>query len=1429
MKKRRLFLFLLALLIASCCFFSACDSSGQINKNEEEKIVVSIQATIPDRDFVIGANDFSDVIIVITYSNETSDTVALSEDLIAVEDRNKLYEAGKQEIRLIYNGCTTKIYLNMVRAKEVYYTITVTGGYFSEINGQPIVSPFIPEKDESYSRSFPDGTEIVINWKKEGNNNFEYWTVNDVKSTTLASSFKTVVTSDIEYHAYSSAVAKRVIFHTAFEDENVRVETQMTEILNESNIKTITRAGYVFLGWTTDAITKEQALSGYDKNRVKFPYSVLTDVDLYAVWTPIGLVYAPYGDGYQVVSFNGNVTSLSIPEEYEGKKIYKITKDALRTTKGYFLTDVTIPSSVIEIEDGVFSACEHLESINVADESETFISVDGVLFALGTAGDILEELVAYPMARVRDTYTIPDEVRTVRANSFGNASVAGIVLSESLMHIGENAFVSTHVDYVDFSSVNPSVLTLERDLFHPFISKILLPQEKADAFSDFPQIAALTDKCIVDKSALTRLVSLETTEADGKTSYSVYRVIKEKNFENDGDSLELLFTNRSVERYTLQVKVSDLMVTSIAKYAFASCDYLTSFILPLGTRLERVSDNAFDDTPWVSTLKNNVIISQNGQVLYKYLGNDSTVKLERETEKIAEGAFSQNKTLEYIDITDNAAIKTIAAYAFYECTSLKSFIYRSSTSDKEMNDLFLKKAVEKIGAYAFYRTKITNIVLEKESSSSHHSWKFIGEYAFAGCDRLVSVQLSKPMEDIASTAFLGCYALQEFVLTETNATYDVYDGVLYKKTDDGIALFAYPSGRMDAEFDPSVRLNYPSIKEMDVNEKSYMQTDETGEEGSSIGKIAFNGYSFDLYMSLVGLKKTDVTQGIGTDNYLYYRGNKLKETTSYDENGVPNGEKYYYFYDKDNVKRKLLYDEEKETYCYSLTLDVKTICNYSLYYCNFAALIIPDCVNTIEEKAVKIPGLVYARFERDPIVDYSIMFGEYAPDFVILSPDTSSSLKNKFYNDDDELLEAKDAEQSDYVFFYGFAPNTSKYDRNILYAFDTKETGTVKTSVVRTSRTVKSITVPQMVYRNTTVGVETVGSATMSKNVFPYAFFGGILESVYLNRIEKLRNNAFSSAYAMTYLEVDDIFIDKVGENVFCEEMLNKGLFICDLYNTIDLYQSNEVWRELLKEDYFEYTDLYGIERFAFKHLIKSADGAFAVVVYRDGDHNSTAAIKYGGISVSEIDEIEEAINKKGYYISNWNDDKGKEVSVDRDYVIPYNLILTCDFLPEEYDVYLSASPSVRYDYEVISEDESGLITYKHTVEYGSEYSFIPSENEQEKYVFLRTEDDILLEKTGVWDITADGEVRLRVVFGYKLTYDVNKDNASTTREYDYVFNGSSYSLEIPETIDGSIFVGWAFDDPEGNRIMLTDGYGDSLVGWDRTERNDYTVYAVWE
>lgn len=1406
MNKKSFLTVVVVLFIAVALFaFAACSENG--GTATTEKKVISLTPQVPDTEFVIGQIDFSTISLIVEYADGEKKTVFLTESMIDSSDLSKVRDGaqpGMRQIRVSYDGFSTKINLKLVLATSSFYTVRVVGGYVSAINGEAIVAPVIPADGESFSDSYEAGTVLTLIWKTVEGRHFDRWTVDNVEIAG-ESIINVTVNSDVEYRAYSSSVFNTVSFVTGFDDLSVKPKT--TNVLNERDIETLEKDGYVFLGWTTDEIDETAARSGYKLNRITFPYGVTRDTTLYGVWTPIGITYRKITGGYAVAAFDGEVAELVIPETYDGEPVIEIYADAFKAPKCEGITKITLPSSLKTVGEGAFAQCTRLTEIAVSTGSENFLSDDGVLFDAEK-----KKLYSYPAAKVKAVYVVPEETTEIAEKAFFDAAVGGITLGSNVKRIGSRAFDGATISYVDFYDVNPSEINVANYIFNGNVSQICVAESKKSiiekASYDFTRFA---DKIVTSRNTLDKIGSYSTVEPDGKKASTVYRVIQNVNFELSGKTAEILTTSRDVNAYTLQIYTQDAFgytITSLGPSAFARCTDLNEFRIPAGSKLERICDGALDDTPWAENLTSDAIIAN--EVYYKYLGNAETVKLGSvRIDKIAEGAFSGKIGLKYLDVTDNASLKTIAAYAFYGCVDFRGFKCKRNENG---NGLYLKKEVEKIGAYAFYGTAVTGVTIQPEDRTTVHDWKEIGEYAFGKCDLLSFVQMPVGLNAIANTAFVGCTALEKFEIDGENARFEVYDGVLYQKNDDGYTLLCYPSGKICGEFDPSVTTERNYASSITKDETLYIGHNEK----TKVGDVYFDGAKTDLFMTVFVEDETKLQSG--HDGVILYGERPLRETTEI-VNGTPDGEKTFSVIDGSGKERFLLYDAEKENYYYYTTLKVTEFAPYSLKDANIGALIIPEATTEIDSDAIDVKGLTYVLFKSNPTKNYKDIFTKAQPTYVVIPENVMvDANRRKFYNDSVVQAE-KDKTSVPYKFFYAYNSDGEYFDDNVLYGLNA-ENGTV--AVVRTSRSAASVTVPEEVYAyKYTDGSVANFVANDKKRVLAYSFFGGKLKEVSLRRIDELCNYAFTEAYEMTKLDLNGDFISKLGSEVFGGKFGN-GLFIYDYRNGAELYDSVENWRKGL--EFFTYG--VSANRKAAKYLISDPKGAFAVIEYLNGEEKVFVELQYEKVTAEELAAIKAAIGKKGYDVTSFERNDGEIVSVFDEYLLEYNQILTCVFTPKEYVVYVYASENVVFDenFEFVSKNETGLVKYETRAVYAENYAFEPLRGGG-KYTFYKFySGDTIIESNGVWTYDFEGEAELLLIIGYKLTLkNGDEDFGEKT-----VFFGKEFELSVPTGEEGKRFVGWELVTGE-TKTQITDGNGKSLDVWSETSSDDYVVCAKWE
>jgi len=124
-----------------------------------------------------------------------------------------------------------------------------------------------------------------------------------------------------------------------------------------------------------------------------------------------------------------NLTSIDIPNGVE-----EITYAVFSNCK--HLTSIFIPRSVTSIGKLVFDECINMTSIDVASDSQTYHSEDGVLFNKNT-----DTIVKYPCGKENDVYSIPDTVSQLTDWSFAECkNLKSVVIPDSVEAIGGGAF-----------------------------------------------------------------------------------------------------------------------------------------------------------------------------------------------------------------------------------------------------------------------------------------------------------------------------------------------------------------------------------------------------------------------------------------------------------------------------------------------------------------------------------------------------------------------------------------------------------------------------------------------------------------------------------------------------------------------------------------------------------------------------------------------------------------------------------------------------------------------------------------------------------------------------------------------------------------------------------------------------------------------------
>jgi hypothetical protein len=249
-----------------------------------------------------------------------------------------------------------------------------------------------------------------------------------------------------------------------------------------------------------------------------------------------------------------------------------------------------------------------------------------------------------------------------------------------------------------------------------------------------------------------------------------------------------------------------------------------------------------DEMPSLTSLdlSNATIAAYNG-----YEGAGDTKVYRYAADAIPEYAFynplttTANKTLSFIKLPNN--IKSIKDFAFNRCSGLSgTLVIPASVKDTIGKSAFafcenltgLTLAPTKYIAESAFQgcTNLSGALLISDSTFT------IKPYAFAGCEKITSISISKNVSDIGTCAFYDCKAL--FTVDAANTTYLSSEGVLFNV--DQSILVQFPKGKTGNYILPS---SVSSISPYAFANCSGLSSVTIPATTSSIEDYAFSGCS----------------------------------------------------------------------------------------------------------------------------------------------------------------------------------------------------------------------------------------------------------------------------------------------------------------------------------------------------------------------------------------------------------------------------------------------------------------------------------------------------------------------------------------------------------------------------------------------------------
>lgn len=203
-----------------------------------------------------------------------------------------------------------------------------------------------------------------------------------------------------------------------------------------------------------------------------------------------------------------------------------VIPDTVTNIKGLAFTNnglvktIQISKNVEQVESNAFRSCHSLENIIVAEENPNYLTIDGILYNKDKT-----DLICYPSEKQGKTYTINENVKTIKEYAFSN---------------------NYHLEDVDVSTVE----AIERGAFYGIqtLKKVKLP-EAITQMGTAVFSGDISLKEVTLPKGITKLEACTFTDANG----------------------------------LLKVNLPST-ITEIGDYAFTGCSYLQELAIPVGTK-----------------------------------------------------------------------------------------------------------------------------------------------------------------------------------------------------------------------------------------------------------------------------------------------------------------------------------------------------------------------------------------------------------------------------------------------------------------------------------------------------------------------------------------------------------------------------------------------------------------------------------------------------------------------------------------------------------------------------------------------------------------------------------------------------------------------------------------------------------------------------
>jgi hypothetical protein len=445
--------------------------------------------------------------------------------------------------------------------------------------------------------------------------------------------------------------------------------------------------------------------------------------------------YTVIEDKAKITDYTGTGTVITIPETLGDYPVTVIGAWAFAYCNT--LTSVTIPNSVVSLENYafywcskmtavnlgtgvsaigiyVFTGCSKLAQINVAGGNTFFSSDAGVLFNTDKT-----TLVQFPPGKT-GAYTVPSSVTTIAAESFRNCTlVSSVSIGAGVVSIGSNAFAGcSALTQISVDPANAAYTSLNGVLFNAGSTVLIqYPAGKSGGYTVPGTVATIGDFAFSNTLNLTSIVLPESLTSIGASAFYYCQKLTE-------------------------VIIPDNVI-QIGRYAFSVCTGVTD--LTIGSSVQTIGNDAFN-----------------------YCQKITSVTIPDSVVSIGGNAFTWCKALETVAI--GTGLVALGERPFGNCEALTGFsVDPANGSFFSLEGVLFDKEQKNLIRYPTVKSGAYTVPAGVETLDS---------YSFESSRSLTRIEMPASVSVINNSAFVWCENLNLAIIRNDSAVFgeDVFEG-----------------------------------------------------------------------------------------------------------------------------------------------------------------------------------------------------------------------------------------------------------------------------------------------------------------------------------------------------------------------------------------------------------------------------------------------------------------------------------------------------------------------------------------------------------------------------------------------------------------------------------------------------------------------------